>query len=173
MAKISAEAKNRYFEKIKEYKNSIEAMKKHETNVLTSLNDKTEKKEIQKILLANEVLDLVSNYLLMNELSMAYLGVKNEAYLNDARKGIYKVLIYMEEVVSNLIDTPYSEYEEKIEKILDYPMEQRWLLIRKIGYSIQSVVDGFGENSKWKWSFVELEGRFATIIKNMINMKTA
>ena len=29
------------------------------------------------------------------------------------------------------------------------------------------------ENSKWKWSFVELEGRFATVAKNLIDMKAA
>ena len=33
--------------------------------------------------------------------------------------------------------------------------------------------DAFGDNSKWKWSFVELEGRFATVSKNFIDMKAA
>ena len=33
-------------------------------------------------------------------------------------------------------------------------------------------MDGFGSNSKWKWSFVELEARFATVAKNILNMKT-
>ena len=32
--------------------------------------------------------------------------------------------------------------------------------------------DAFGDNSKWKWSFVELEGRFATVSKNFIDMKS-
>jgi hypothetical protein len=41
-----------------------------------------------------------------------------------------------------------------------------------MGFTIHSVMDGYGENSKWKWSFVELEGRHATISKNIINMKT-
>ena len=45
-------------------------------------------------------------------------------------------------------------------------------MVRKLGFTIQSVEDEFGENSKWRWSFVELEGRFATVAKNLINMKT-
>ena len=45
-------------------------------------------------------------------------------------------------------------------------------MVKKLGYTIDAVKDGFGANSKWKWSFVELEARFATIAKNMLNMKT-
>ena len=32
--------------------------------------------------------------------------------------------------------------------------------------SIASVKEGYGDNSRWKWSFVEIEGRFGTISKN-------
>jgi len=44
--------------------------------------------------------------------------------------------------------------------------------VRKLGFTIDSLVEGFGENSKWKWSFVELEGRFAAVAKNLLNLKT-
>ena len=45
-------------------------------------------------------------------------------------------------------------------------------LLCKIGFSLDSIQEGFGENSKWKWSFVELEGRFAAVTKNLLNLKT-
>ena len=45
--------------------------------------------------------------------------------------------------------------------------------MRKLGLEIQILKDAFGDNSKWKWSFIELEGRFATVSKNLIDMKTA
>ena len=52
-------------------------------------------------------------------------------------------------------------------------LRQRYTLIRKLGLEITVLKDAFGDNSKWKWSFVELEGRFATVAKNIIDMKAA
>lgn len=128
--------------------------------------------EYKLITLADENINLVSYYLLMNSLSLNLLGVKNEAYLNDARKGCYKAIINLEKVVSGFVDVPFSEYEEKLEALSNLDEDARFFLLRKLGYSIQAVVDGFGENSKWKWSFVEIEARYATVCKNMINLKT-
>lgn len=33
--------------------------------------------------------------------------------------------------------------------------------------------EAFGDNSKWKFSLVELEGRFATVAKNFIDMRAS
>jgi len=41
-----------------------------------------------------------------------------------------------------------------------------------MGFTIDSLEEGYGDNSKWKWSFVELEGRFAAVGKNMLNLRT-
>lgn len=38
---------------------------------------------------------------------------------------------------------------------------------------MRMLTDAYGENTKWKWSFVELEARFATISKNLIDLKSA
>jgi hypothetical protein len=108
----------------------------------------------------------------MSSLSMSFLGVKNEAYLNDARKCIYKAIIYLEEIVTGYVDAPFSDYEQGLESISAYSDENRYNLVRKLGFTIDSLEEGFGENSKWKWSFVELEGRFAAVAKNMLNLKT-
>jgi hypothetical protein len=108
----------------------------------------------------------------MNSLSVALLGVKNEAFLNEARKGCYKCIIYLEEAVTPFVDVPFSEYEEHLARIDGFKDEPKYKLIRKLGFAIQSVMDELGENSKWKWSFVELEGRYATVAKNLLNLKT-
>jgi hypothetical protein len=41
-----------------------------------------------------------------------------------------------------------------------------------MGFTIQSVEEAFGSQTKWKWSFVELEGRYTTVTKNLMNLKT-
>ena len=115
---------------------------------------------------------MVAHYLLMNSLSLSLLGIRNEAYLNEARKCCYKAIIWLEEVVTSLIDAPFSEYEEALAAIENVTDESRYELVRKIGFAIDSIEEGFGENSKWKWSFVELEGRFAAVTRNLLNLKT-
>jgi hypothetical protein len=47
------------------------------------------------------------------------------------------------------------------------------LLARKLGLSIQLLKDAYGENTKWRWAFVELEGRCAAGIKNIFDIKNA
>src|SRR5690606_22455360 len=129
-------------------------------------------KEYKLLALAADRLDLASHYLLMNQISLSLLGVKNEAFINDARKSCYESIIHLENVVTNRIDVPFSDYEDAHEKIEGFTDKERYELVRKIGYTIEAVEEDFGENSKWKWSFVELEGRFATVTKNLLNLKT-
>ena len=172
MGKISAEAKKRYFDKVKEYKQVLDSIAQREKNLLQLVEKDDVGKEYKKIALADENLNLASYLILLNQVSLALLAVKNEAFLNEARKSCYKSIIYLEEVVSNYIDAPYADYKEKLEKIEGLEDEKRYALVRKLGFTIQSVIDEFGDNSKWKWSFVELEGRFATVTKNLLNLKT-
>jgi len=172
VGKISSEARNRYFEKIKEYKKVIEGINRREKNLLNVIQSDENGGGYKRLILADEVLNRVSYNLLMNSLSVSLLGIKNETFLNDARKDCYKSIIYLEEVVTPYLDVPFSEYEEKVKTIEDFDDEKRYALVQKLGFTIQSVIEGFGENSKWKWSFVELEGRYATITKNLINLKT-
>ncbi len=172
MGKISSQAKQRYFDRIKEYKNGIEEMQRREKSLASAMNAQENGVEYKKLILADEILNRVAYYVLMNALSVSLLGVKNEGYLNDARKDCYKSVLYVEEVVSSYIDVPFSEYQEFLDKIEEYDDAKRYALVQKMGYSINAVKDGFGENTKWKWSFVELEGRHATVTKNLINMKT-
>ncbi|TVQ39998.1 MAG: hypothetical protein EA384_05355 [Spirochaetaceae bacterium] len=172
MARISNEAKQRYSEKVKEYKQRIDQFLHHEKLVQQSLPADENGAHYKRLTLADDRLNLASYYLLLNRISVALLGVKNDAFLNDARKSCYQSIIFLEQVVTSLIDAPYSDYSERLDLIADYPDSRRYALARKLGFTIQSVEDDFGDNSKWRWSFVELEGRYATVTKNLINMKT-
>lgn len=172
MAKISGEAKSRYFDKVKEYKQETETILAREKNLASTVRGDDPSAQYKRLTLARERLNLASYYLLLNRLSVGLLGVKNEAFLNDGRKSCYQAVIYLEEVVSNRLDAPFSDYSEFLDKIEDLDDEKRYSMVQKLGFTIQSVEDDFGENSKWKWSFVELEGRYSTITKNFLNMKT-
>lgn len=172
MKKPSEEARRRYADYVQDYKNSIEAVLAKEKKLKEVIARGESGASYQKLALADDNLNIVANYLLMSSLSLSFLGVKNEAFLNEARKCIYKAIIYLEEIVSAHVDAAFSDYAQGLESISAFSDESRYNLVRKIGFTIQSLEEGFGENSKWKWSFVEMEGRFAAVAKNLLNLKT-
>jgi len=172
MSKVSEDARKKYLETIQDYKKTIEDIENREKLILQVLDRDPTGAEYKKIRLADENLNLLSYYVLMNNLSLALLGVKNENYLNEARKLCYKVIIYLEQVVTGTIDGPWSDYEPKVALISSFDYQDRWKLVNKMGFAIQLVLTGYGDNTKWKWAFVELEGRYATVVKNLLNLKT-
>jgi hypothetical protein len=172
MKKTSEEARRRYTEYIQEYKAFIAAAQERERAAKASFAADGGGVALQKIALAGESLDVVAHYLLMNSLSVSLLGIRNEAFLNEARKSCYKALIWLEEVVTPLVDAPFSELEESHAAIEGFSDQGRYDLVRKLGFAIEATEEGYGENSKWKWSFVELEGRFAAVTRNLLNLKT-
>jgi hypothetical protein len=98
---------------------------------------------------------------------------RNEDALNDGRKALYKGIIYLEEIVSNRVDTPFSEYEDKLVPLEAIDAAQRYRLICKMGLCIDLLEDAYGDNTKWRWSFVDMEGRYATVTKNILDLKKA
>jgi hypothetical protein len=173
MAKISNEERHQYFARIKPYKETADTILKREQNVLMVIKKDPAGAAFKRLALVDEMLNLTSNYIVLNGISQGVLKVKNEDALNDGRKSLYKSVIYLEEIVSNLVDAPYSDYEEKVAEIESVDAVRRYLLIRKMGLTIQILEDAYGDNTKWKWSFVELEGRFAAAAKNIIDLRNA
>jgi hypothetical protein len=189
MEKISSEAKKKYAERIREYKERIDAInagnKEREAGIEKTsksngqyrgdqFTDQEALKELNsaRFELANQYLNIVSYYNLMNALSLSLLGIKNESFLNDARKSCYRSIIYMEEIVSPYIDVAFSDYQQGVESLEGFSDSEKYRFLCKLGFAIDSVVEGFGSGSKWKWSFVELQGRYAAVAKNMLNLKT-
>jgi hypothetical protein len=91
--------------------------------------------------------------------------------MNHARKSVNWSISNVEGVVSNAIDEPFSFYQEKLEKIEMVNPAQRYTLIQRIGTVNQNVKNGYGDNTKWKWAFVELDGRYAAITKNIMDLR--
>jgi hypothetical protein len=172
MSKISSQDRAQYLEKIKNYHMVVEICLDKEKEILNTIKNGPENSAFMRLSLVDVMLNLGSCYLVQNGVSQSVLNLKNEDALNEARKSIYKSVIYLEQVVGNLIDAPFSEYEEKLEQIAFLSPRQRYYLIRKMGLAIHLLENAFGENSKWKWAFVDLEGRYAAAAKNIFNLRT-
>jgi len=171
MAKITDQARSLYYEKVKGYSSIVKAYLQTEKEILAEIKKNAPEASLRKLTLVDEMLNLTSNYIALNGVSQAMLRSKNEEALNDARKSIYKAVIYLEEIVSNYIDAPFSDYEGKLAEIEAFDPNQRYQLIRKMGLTIDFLEASYGDNSKWRWTFVELEGRFAATAKNIMDLR--
>ena len=172
MGQVTAEAKKNYAERIKVYKGKIEKILLHEKNLLAVLSQNRTPDPFKYIALAEDRLNLAAHYLLLNRISVSLLDIKNEAFLNDARRSCYESIIHLEKVVSGIINAPFTELEEYWQAIEGLGDRKRYEIMCKLGFTIESVMDGFGENTKWKWSFVDLHGRYVVVFKNIINFRT-
>ncbi|WP_010259603.1 hypothetical protein [Treponema primitia] len=173
MAKTSSIELRRYLERIGGFNEAINKLLSREKETMSQIRQDSEEAGMKRVALAEDMLSLTSNYIIVNGISQVVLGAKNEEALNNARKSLYKCIIYLERVVSNHVDAPFSDYEEKLAGIAPLDAAARYLLVRKIGLALQLVEDAYGDNTKWRWSFVELEGRFATVAKNIMDLKKA
>jgi hypothetical protein len=173
MAKVSDQERHLYFEKIAPYRVTIEAILKREKKQLSVIQQNPVNAAFKRLALVDDMLNLASHYIILNGVSVSVLKVKNEDALNDARKSLYKSIIYLEQVVTGLVDAGFSEYEDKTVEIASMNSSQRYFLVRKIGLAIQLLENAYGDNTKWRWSFVELEGRYAAVAKNILDMKNA
>ncbi|MDR3129990.1 MAG: hypothetical protein LBU18_00410 [Treponema sp.] len=171
MAKASDRERQLYLEKTAPYREAIESILKSENEKLEAIDLDPDGAAFKRIALAEDMLDLVSHCIVMNGVSLVMLKTKNEDALNEARKYIYKSVIYLEQVVGTLVDAAFSEYKDKAAVIESMDPIQRYDLVRKAGLAIQLLKEAYGDNSKWRWSFVELEGRYAAATKNILDMK--
>lgn len=173
MAKVMTENRELCEIKCEPYKKMIKEATDRETQVLESIKKTPAGVEYQKLNLCDEMIGVATYYIQINALTVELVNTKDNEALNNARKMLYKAIIYLEEVVSNVVDALQSDMEEKLALISNASVEKRFYLIRKLGLCIDILIEAFGDNSKWKESFVELQGRFATVAKNLLDLKKA
>jgi len=159
----------KYQAHIKPYIAMVESILREEKEILASIEPDESDVASKKMILSDEMLNLVSNYVVMNGISKALLKAKDEDALNNAKKSLYKSIIYLEEVVTGYIDAAFSDYKDRLEAIESVSPAWRYFLVRKMGLSIDLVANAYAD-TKWKWTFVELKGRFTAVAKNLINM---
>jgi hypothetical protein len=174
MSKITQEQRNRYAAKVKEYKATTDSILAKEQSFLNLLKQPGgQGVGYVKMKLSQEALTLTSYQILVNSLSVSLLGIKNEDSLAEARKSIVKSIKYLEDIVTGYVDAAFSEYEKNLEEISEISYEDRYAHLRKIGFAIREIEEGYGSNSKWKWSFVEIWGKLAAVSKNTLDLKRA
>ncbi|MDR3277030.1 MAG: hypothetical protein LBT11_07465 [Treponema sp.] len=164
--------RNRFLALIVPYRRKIEEMEKREAAGLKKLEQNPGGGR-EQIGLVELMLDMSSQYILIDRISQTLLKMRNDKAQDEARKALFKALSYLEKLVTGLVDAPFAEYEQDLEAIAFMSATERLCLVQKMGLTIELLEAAFGENSRWKWSFVNVEGRFAAVAKNIIDLKVA
>ena len=173
MAKISNTDKTKYNNEIKVLKENekillkkISSLEKLMQNTKDSLNS------YRKITKSWLYLDNSTLYCKMNDLSVQFLKRINENHLGEARKYYSFALKEMEDIVGKYLDIPYEEQVEILKKVNRIFPPRILVLSRKFQEVLDRIKNGYGENSRWKWLLVESQARYATVIKNLTDLKS-
>ena len=129
MAKIAAESRELFNTKMKPYKEAVDKSYEKEKNILQLISKDSSGVAYKKFLLAEEMMYIATLYLTINNLSVELISTKNTDALNEGRKALYKSVIYLEEIVTNFIDAPYSDYEKNVAEIENTPLDKRYFTI--------------------------------------------
>ena len=109
-------------------------------------------------------------YLKMNELSLNMLGIKSSVALDSSKSNLSKILLLLKETVGDEVDRDsLKENEEYLLGINKLNPRQILDLLIRLERIFSDLRNNMGEESKWKWLFVELHAKLAVISRNFIN----
>jgi hypothetical protein len=166
-----AERRLYFHKKIALFEANIKELLKKENLILAECRADPTTAAPKLFFLAERMLDIMSNYLMLNGLSQAAFNTKDEKALSEAKKSVSKAIIYLENVVTGKVDAPFSDYEAPLAELAVVDSVQRYDLAKKLGLSISLLKAAYGQNTKWRWVFVDMEGHCAAVAKNLLDLK--
>lgn len=118
-----------------------------------------------------ELLSIARLQIEMNEVSEQIMQVKNNSFLDNARKLMYKVFADLDAVVKGDVDEAIDFNRDELDKLTPFTPKQRLNLYRHLRLIINKLIQAYGPNTKWIWSFPELYAKSANLGKNMIDFR--
>lgn len=166
---ITKAEKAAYNDYVAEFKGDIEASLTRIKQADQKMRQMPRIAQYKKIEMVVEYLKIIKLYLSMNDASIEILQLKQESYLNEARKAFYKVLQLFEDVLGADVDRSLNDNDDYLVKIDRVTPLQSLRLMQHVDQSLEDLIDRMGTGSKWKWSFVDMFGRVAVIKRNIIS----
>jgi len=114
-------------------------------------------------------MDAIDCYLKMNDLSVEILGLRSSQHLENARKAFFNVLQCFEEIVGRDIDRSLKDNDTYLATINRLTPAHILSLMKRIHRLLNTMRNKFGQDTKWKWLFVDLQARVSIITKNIIS----
>jgi len=167
---ISKAQKAAYNDEIKTLKAEGENLDRLIKEVLLKKRKNEKLEPYYNLEIVNYLLNSIELNLKTNDLSINMLGIKNNKSLDAAKSSFSKILQLMKDNFGDEVDREsLKENEEHLAKVGKLNARQILDLVNKINEVFFSLKNSLGEDSKWKWLFVELQAKVAIMNRNLIN----
>lgn len=168
---VDAATKKAYNNRIADQKKVIGELDKDIAAMKKAASDNNKLAPFFNIGIVSSEIKQVNFYIDMNNMSEQMMKIKNNSYLDSAKRLLTRIFIDLEPVVTMNIDVPLNHNREELDKIKPFNPRQRLNFYKTLRRAIERMVRGYGENTKWKWSFPEYWGKLAIAGKNMIDFR--
>lgn len=168
---VSKEQKGLYNDKVRVYKGFAEDVAK-EMSMLKALARKSPALE-PYVQVRSAILGLqrANTLVLMSRLSHDIQNIKNDSYLNDARKEIGSRMTDLTKLVGEDIDAGLTDNQEALARMSSLSQAQKLTLMRGFKQAIENVKDAMGETSKWRWYFPDMYYKLTVLARNLLDFK--
>ncbi|MDH5720295.1 MAG: hypothetical protein OEZ13_06685 [Spirochaetia bacterium] len=168
---VDAATKKEFNNNITEQKKNISEMDKDIAAYKKAMSQDKQLTPFFHLGMASKYIQQINLYLDMNALSERLMGVKNSTYLDTSKKLFSKIFTELEKVVTLGLDEPLNHNKEELMRLKPFNPKQRLNLCMHLKKSLDKLIQSYGENTKWKWSFPEFWGKLAVIAKNMLDYR--
>ncbi len=168
---IDAARKKEYNDLIRDQKAKIDDLEKDIKMMKRGILEDKKLKPYLHIGCAAKLLEQAHLYMDMNETSERMLEIKNNGFLDSARKNVYKIISELTEVVTLEVDEPLDFNRDQLDSIKLFNPKQRMNLNKHNKKLIERLIKAYGENTKWKWSFPEMNGKMVVLAKNFMDFR--
>jgi hypothetical protein len=167
---ISKAQKAAYNDDIKALKVESDEFEKKAREIASKKKSNSKLEPYYNLEMVNYLLKTIDIYIKMNDLSLNMLGIKNNKSLDMAKSNFSKILQLMKEIVGDDVDREsLKENEEYLANIVQLNPRHLNDLSNRLNDMLFTLKNTMGEDSKWKWLFVELQAKVAVIIRNLVN----
>ncbi len=167
---ISKAQKAAYNDETKEKKIEIEALKKAIKEIMLKKKKYPNIEPYYNMEIIHYLIRDIELNIEMNNLSVHRLNIKNNKSLDNAKSSLSKIFQSMKETVGDEVGREsLRENDEHLAKIGKLNARQILDLANKINDTFYSLKNSMGEDSKWKWLFVEFQAKLAIMNRNLLN----
>jgi len=167
---ISKVQKAAYHDDIKAIKIKADELEKKAKDLNNKRKNKPNLTPYYNLEIATYLMNTIELYLKMNDLSLNMLGIKNSSSLDMSKSNFSKILLLLKETVGDEAERDsLKENEDYLYKIDKLNPRQILDFLIRLDTIFFDLKNNMGEESKWKWLFVELHAKLAIITRNFIN----
>ncbi|MEQ9363386.1 MAG: hypothetical protein RIF32_04030 [Leptospirales bacterium] len=168
---VSKEQKYLYNEKVRVYKSQAEDLKK-EIATVKGAGRRNQKLDPYLQVRAGVLgIQRANTLVQMSRLSQQIQNIKNDTFLNDARKELSSRMTDLLKVVGDDLDGTLTDNLERLEGLSEMTPAQKLHLMVGFKEAVENVRHAMGETSKWRWNFPDMYLKLVKLTRNLLDFK--